>query len=179
METRWSEAEEERWTMLARTDCPPEHRATMERVFQEMRACLPLNVLQKFVATIVEISGPIPRLWLDAMLKNEIWQWILPGLQEAAAKSLQEGTLLYNNEEIFSLPPPRMPRLPLPPSLHFQILKRDGYRCRLCGISPRDGEHVRLEVDHITPVSKGGSNDPANLWALCFSCNRGKGSNDL
>ena len=64
-------------------------------------------------------------------------------------------------------------------ALRFRILKRDEYRCRLCGIAARDGDHVRLEVDHITPRSKGGSDDVSNLWTLCFQCNRGKGVQEL
>jgi len=64
-------------------------------------------------------------------------------------------------------------------TLRFAILKRDSYRCRLCGMSAKDADSVRLEVDHITPRSKGGTNDPSNLWTLCFSCNRGKGVQEL
>ena len=48
--------------------------------------------------------------------------------------------------------------------LRLEILARDGYRCRSCG---RAG---RLEVDHITPISKGGDPwDPGNLQVLCRS----------
>jgi len=63
--------------------------------------------------------------------------------------------------------------------IRFAILKRDNYRCRLCGISAKDGEHIRLEIDHITPKYLGGSNDLSNLWTLCFACNRGKGVEEL
>jgi hypothetical protein len=69
--------------------------------------------------------------------------------------------------------------LNISPAVRFQILKRDGYRCRLCGVAARSGEHVRLEVDHITPRAKGGGHDAENLWTLCFECNRGKGTKDL
>lgn len=58
--------------------------------------------------------------------------------------------------------------------LRYMILERDEFRCRTCGQGPEDG--VKLEVDHKISVSKGGTNDPANLRALCFRCNRGKGS---
>ncbi len=33
---------------------------------------------------------------------------------------------------------------------------------------------MKLEVDHIMPVSRGGSDDISNLQLLCFECNRGK-----
>ena len=42
----------------------------------------------------------------------------------------------------------------------------------LCGASANDG--VKLEVDHIVPVSKGGKSTMDNLQTLCERCNRGK-----
>lgn len=35
---------------------------------------------------------------------------------------------------------------------------------------------IRFEVDHIIPISKGGTSDMGNLITACFDCNRGKGS---
>jgi len=32
-----------------------------------------------------------------------------------------------------------------------------------------------LEVDHITPVAAGGTDDPENLWLACRPCNQYKG----
>lgn len=61
--------------------------------------------------------------------------------------------------------------------LRFRILKRDSYRCQLCGRSAQDG--VLLEVDHKIARAKNGSNDPSNLWTLCFDCNRGKRDEEL
>ena len=58
----------------------------------------------------------------------------------------------------------------------FAIMHRDKFRCRLCGVAVSDGDHVRLEVDHIIPRSKGGGNETENRWTLCFECNRGKGA---
>jgi 5-methylcytosine-specific restriction endonuclease McrA len=63
-------------------------------------------------------------------------------------------------------------RKPIKPSLRFEILKRDGYRCQMCGVTAKDG--ATLEIDHITPVSKGGGNDADNLQVLCRDCNAGK-----
>jgi hypothetical protein len=51
----------------------------------------------------------------------------------------------------------------------FFVFKRDQYKCRICG---RAG--VALEVDHIVPFARGGSDALDNLQALCFDCNRGK-----
>ena len=79
-------------------------------------------------------------------------------------------TFLQWERIIAPLPQPQ--RKPIKPSVRFQILKRDGYRCQMCGISAKDG--ATLEIDHITPISKGGSNDPENLQVLCRDCNAGK-----
>lgn len=61
--------------------------------------------------------------------------------------------------------------------VRFDVMKRDGYRCQLCGASAKDG--VRLEIDHKVPVAKGGTADPSNLWVLCRPCNAGKSDKDL
>ena len=58
-----------------------------------------------------------------------------------------------------------------------QVLARDGYTCQMCGISIKDG--AILEIDHIHPVSKGGTNDLSNLQVLCRDCNAGKGNQIL
>lgn len=60
------------------------------------------------------------------------------------------------------------------PGLRYNILRRDGFRCRLCGRTAEDG--VTLEVDHIVPISKGGLTEESNLRTLCKDCNRGKGA---
>jgi len=57
-------------------------------------------------------------------------------------------------------------------SLRYDILNRDDFKCVICGASSREG--VRLHVDHIIPVSKGGKSVPNNLRTLCERCNVGK-----
>jgi 5-methylcytosine-specific restriction endonuclease McrA len=57
----------------------------------------------------------------------------------------------------------------------FDVLKRDNYKCRLCGASPAVDPRVRLQVDHIIPWSKGGRTVEGNLQTLCMECNIGKG----
>lgn len=57
-------------------------------------------------------------------------------------------------------------------SLRYDIMKRDGFRCQICGATSADG--VKLHVDHIVPVSKGGKTEYSNLRTLCMRCNSGK-----
>ncbi|KAB8334760.1 HNH endonuclease [Scytonema tolypothrichoides VB-61278] len=61
----------------------------------------------------------------------------------------------------------------IPASVRVSVLHRDGYKCVFCG---RTSQQMQLEVDHIVPFSKGGSNDLSNLQTLCTDCNRGKGA---
>lgn len=63
---------------------------------------------------------------------------------------------------------------PVPDTIRYQVLTRDR-RCVLCG---EDGSEHRLEVDHIVPRSKGGTNDLENLQTLCRRCNGGKSNTD-
>jgi len=58
--------------------------------------------------------------------------------------------------------------------LRYNILRRDDFKCQLCGRTKNDG--VTLEVDHKIPVSKGGKTVEDNLRTLCWECNRGKGA---
>ena len=56
--------------------------------------------------------------------------------------------------------------------LRFEVFKRDSFKCQWCGKSP-DQDKV-LQVDHIDPVSKGGTNEITNLITSCKDCNSGK-----
>lgn len=58
----------------------------------------------------------------------------------------------------------------------FEVLKRDGFKCRYCG---RTSMSVVLHVDHVVPVSGGGSDEPINLIAACADCNLGKSNVSL
>ena len=55
--------------------------------------------------------------------------------------------------------------------LREYLLERDKRRCRYCGKGKR-----RLEIDHIQPKSKGGSNRVNNLTMACRPCNEKKGN---
>lgn len=55
--------------------------------------------------------------------------------------------------------------------VRFEIFKRDYFKCAYCGQTP---PAIVLEIDHICPVSKGGTNDINNLITACRDCNRGK-----
>lgn len=60
-------------------------------------------------------------------------------------------------------------------TVRYEVLKRAGSRCELCGISM---EERAIEVDHIVPRKHGGKDDITNLQALCYLCNANKGDRD-
>lgn len=53
----------------------------------------------------------------------------------------------------------------------FAIFSRDKFSCLFCGAKPGS---ENLEVDHLYPVSLGGSDNSDNLATACRKCNRGK-----
>lgn len=61
--------------------------------------------------------------------------------------------------------------MPISTRKRFEIFKRDSFKCKYCGKSAPD---VILHIDHIEPVSSGGTNHPLNLVTACRSCNLGK-----
>ncbi len=62
-------------------------------------------------------------------------------------------------------------RIPIPASVREYVLSRDNQQCRGCG---KQGSKANLQIDHIIPVSRGGSNDISNLQTLCRKCNQKK-----
>lgn len=60
--------------------------------------------------------------------------------------------------------------------LRYEVLKRDRFRCVLCGASPATRVGCELQVDHVIPWSKGGKTIAENLRSLCETCNLGKGA---
>lgn len=54
-------------------------------------------------------------------------------------------------------------------TLFVKLGRRDGFACAQCGHTGND-----LQIDHIHPVSKGGTNALSNLQLLCPPCNFAK-----
>ena len=67
-------------------------------------------------------------------------------------------------------------RIAIPKKTRFEVFKRDSFTCQYCG---RKAPDVILVIDHIEPVSKGGTNDILNLITSCRDCNAGKSDRRL
>jgi 5-methylcytosine-specific restriction endonuclease McrA len=65
-------------------------------------------------------------------------------------------------------------RRSIPLGVRWRVMERDGRRCMACGASPATDAAIKLHVDHIVPVSRGGLSTLDNLQTLCEACNLGK-----
>ena len=63
---------------------------------------------------------------------------------------------------------PTFKRIPLTAAQRHEVFHRDGSRCTFLNEHrERCSERKYIEVHHILPVSRGGSNDPSNLTTMC------------
>ena len=87
-------------------------------------------------------------------------------------KQMHEKVIKSREErEVYSIQK-EVERAKMTASLRYDIFRRDGFRCQICGATAKDG--AKLHVDHILPVSKGGLTVPNILRTLCDRCNLGK-----
>jgi len=61
----------------------------------------------------------------------------------------------------------------IPETLKAQIRQRANGLCEYCHAIEK-WQFVQFTIDHIVPISQGGSNDLENLALACFHCNRKK-----
>lgn len=87
---------------------------------------------------------------------------------DARLAGVGEAVDLIFDEPSRSDEPVRRPAIP--ERVRAEVWRRDQGRCVDCG------SRVRLEFDHIIPLSKGGSNTARNLELRCEACNRRKGA---
>jgi len=58
--------------------------------------------------------------------------------------------------------------------MRFIVMRRDNFKCKICGKSPAKNPEVELHVDHIKAWAEGGETTFDNLQTLCSTCNIGK-----
>ena len=123
-------------------------------------------VIESKVVCMATYSSPQGRNKYSRMATCDIR--ILPRRNEA-----MKAKQIYQNSEAERR---KRERALMTDKLRYSILKRDGFKCKICGRTADEG--VKLHVDHIIPVSKGGKTVPSNLRTLCEACNLGK-SNEI
>ena len=63
-------------------------------------------------------------------------------------------------------------RVAWPQGLKQELMRRQNNTCAYCG---NRKTAPTLEIDHVVPVVRGGSNDKSNLQVICAPCNQRKG----
>lgn len=58
--------------------------------------------------------------------------------------------------------------------LRFIVMRRDNFKCKICGRSPATDPSIVLHVDHVKAWVNGGETVLENLQTLCSKCNIGK-----
>ncbi len=119
---------------------------------------------------------PLSRYHADTYISRfGTWRKALAAFEEHlnSAGDKKRGKQRRRKIEKLQQAEPRTPRHP-GMTLRFAIMKRDKFKCVLCGRSPAKDPAVELEIDHIIPWSKGGETVLENLQTLCTECNNGK-----
>lgn len=116
--------------------------------------------------TIQEFRAKIPQ---SASSSNENLSRRLRELRRNYHIPFEQGKYIYRGTRS----DPTMDDGHVPERLRSEVFHRDGHRCCFCGKNPvEDG--AKLQADHMTPHSHGGTTTLDNLQTLCETCNRSK-----
>lgn len=103
----------------------------------------------------------------EDQIEEFVWGYI--NFLETTAKTKEFRELCLN---MMYFNPPNTKRKPsISKSIRHEVFKRDDYTCLECGATKDD---ARLHIDHILPVSQGGTDELVNLQVLCEACNLAK-----
>lgn len=105
----------------------------------------------------------------NSIIEKAVAETVIPSWLEPHT-TLNVGEYGFASPEL--LPKTALSKAPTP-KLRMQIIKRDHYRCRVCGRDPSNHTDVELHVHHIRPWSSGGCTEQSNLMTLCHTCHNG------
>lgn len=80
----------------------------------------------------------------------------------------------HSHEEVSSNNRKHKTRRDINLRLRFMVMRRDNFKCCICGRSPSTTPGLELVIDHVYPWVKGGESTMDNLQTLCRECNSGK-----
>lgn len=110
--------------------------------------------------------------WVEEFDPNEYPDEISKDLLEMGCRIYGHLCPVTNVCEPFSeTKEPRRRGRSFPKATILRVVRRDNSICQVCGKALKDEE---IELDHIIPVSKGGSSEESNLRVTCKQCNRKK-----
>lgn len=110
------------------------------------------------------LKRTLAETWVSGEITDEqMNEFISKGKQSVVEKILQQHEFAKYSEDR-----PQIPR-----KIRRTVFARDRYCCKCCG------DDQELEIDHIIPYSRGGSNDISNLQTLCRYCNGIKSAREM
>jgi 5-methylcytosine-specific restriction endonuclease McrA len=122
-----------------------------------------------------------PKGWLPPSLLsrvNNITTWtlklqkLIPNLNSVSVEIVTFDTQKMQNPEIRNWEYQRGELLGY--EIKAYLLEKYSYKCVYCG-----KKNIKLEMDHVVPKSKGGSNRVSNFVIACHSCNQKKGDSTV
>ena len=141
-------------------------RAHLESVEKEMTTS---EFLEFFNTVVLPLEGQEPNGERSyALYRGTVWscvrelepqQWSLLADRFLEREAMELAAALAGGE-------PSETRERIPTEVRRAVWVRDQGKCARCG------SRERLELDHIVPVSRGGSNTERNIELLCEVCNR-------
>jgi HNH endonuclease len=105
----------------------------------------------------------------NALVEQQLAQEWLPDI---IAPTPVRQPSFFRYKPVSTFPTTACNRAPTPKQ-RMRVLKRDKYRCRICGRKADDHVDVELHVHHVKPWGKGGLTVEDNLVTLCHTCHKG------
>lgn len=105
--------------------------------------------------------------WLTSEYKKRTGE-VFRDPDRAIRKLSQSGFLIKIRKGVYKYDPDYIENRQLEeftPSQKEAILRRDGYKCTVCGLGREHG--LELHVDHLVPKDKGGKAEISNAQTLC------------
>jgi hypothetical protein len=122
--------------------------------------------LLKFVEEIIEKSNLMLKKY-----KHSIPDWVRDKVNKYCLQAQNFKQKKINRQaKDFFIELRRREFQSLRKDLIIMLINRDDYKCKVCET------HDNITVDHIIPLSKGGTDELDNLQLLCRSCNSSKGN---
>ena len=122
------------------------------------------SFMVKYRTAIALLSNRLPKLTFETAFTALLDEFIRR--HEPVERHRRRETLAAQEHEASG-------RTPIPVRTRDAVFARDQGRCTFVGSDgKRCHETLRLHVDHIKPVARGGSNDISNLRILCARHNR-------
>jgi 5-methylcytosine-specific restriction endonuclease McrA len=122
------------------------------------------SFMAKYRTAAALLSNRLPKLTFEAVFVALIEEFIRR--HEPAERHLRRERAAARGDQAVN-------RVPIPLCTRDAVFARDRGRCTYVG---SDGKRcdatIRLHVDHIKPVARGGTNDISNLRLLCARHNR-------